>query len=117
MLEVIVIGAGAAGLSAALVLGRSRRRTLVVDDGMPRNAPSPAGHSLFTRDGAAPAELLQIAREQLSSYDTVELRHDRVTGVSREGEGFTVRQRRSRSTQTVPRPWRWHRSFCNGAAI
>ena len=90
MLEVIVVGGGAAGLSAALVLGRSRRRTLVVDDGMPRNAPSAEAHSIFTRDGAAPAELLRIAREQLSPYGTVEMRHDRVTAVRREGEGFAV---------------------------
>jgi thioredoxin reductase len=83
MLDVVVIGGGAAGLSAALVLGRSRRRTLVVDDGMPRNAQSPVAHSLFTRDGTAPAELLRIAREQLAPYGSVELRHDRVTSVSR----------------------------------
>jgi thioredoxin reductase len=91
MLDVVVIGGGAAGLSAALVLGRSRRRTLVVDDGMPRNAPSPVAHSLFTRDGTAPAELLRIAREQLTPYGSVELRHDRVTSVSREEERFAVR--------------------------
>ena len=91
MLDVVVIGGGPAGLSAALVLGRSRRRTLVVDDGMPRNAPSPEAHSLFTRDGTAPSELLRIAREQLAPYGSVELRHDRVTSVSREEERFAVR--------------------------
>jgi thioredoxin reductase len=90
MLDVLVVDGGAAGLSAALVLGRSRRHTLVVDDGMPRNAPSPEAHSVFTRDGTAPAELLRIAREQLAPYDTVELRQDRVTSVSRDDEGFAV---------------------------
>ena len=91
MIDVVVVGGGAAGLSAALVLGRSRRRTLVVDDGTPRNAPSPEAHSMFTRDGTKPAELLRIAREQLAPYDTVELRKGRVTSVSREEGHFAVR--------------------------
>lgn len=90
MMDVAVIGGGAAGLSAALVLGRSRRRTLVVDDGMPRNAPSPEAHSIFTRDGTAPAELLHIARGQLAPYETVELRQDRVTSVTRNDRGFAL---------------------------
>src|SRR5919107_4723261 len=90
VIDVVVVGGGAAGLSAALVLGRSRRRTLVVDDGMPRNSPSSEAHSVFTRDGTAPAELLRIARDQLAPYDTVALRQDRVTSVSRADEGFSV---------------------------
>jgi thioredoxin reductase len=91
MWDVVIVGGGAAGLSAALVLGRARRRTLVVDEGVPRNAPSPTAHSLFTRDGTAPAELLRIAREQLVPYDTVESRHGRVTSVSRDDARFSVR--------------------------
>ena len=91
MIDVLVVGGGAAGLSAALILGRSRRRTLVVDDGMPRNAPSSEAHSFFTRDGTAPAELLRIAREQLAPYDTVEMCQDRVMSATREGEEFAMR--------------------------
>jgi thioredoxin reductase len=90
MKDVVVVGGGAAGLSAALVLGRSRRRTLVVDDGLPRNAPSPAAHSVFTRDGTPPAELRRIARDQLLPYDTVELRHGNVVSVSRDDVGFAI---------------------------
>jgi thioredoxin reductase len=90
VIDVVVVGGGAAGLSAALVLGRSRRRTLVVDGGTPRNAPSPEAHSFFTRDGTKPAELLRVAREQLAPYDTVELRQGRVTSVRREGVGVGV---------------------------
>jgi len=90
VLDVFVVGGGAAGLSAALVLGRSRRRTLVIDSGEPRNAPSPSAHSCFTRDGTPPAELLRIGREQLAPYDSVRLMHDRVVSV-RAGDGvFTV---------------------------
>ena len=63
--DVIIVGGGPAGLSAALVLGRSRRRVLICDSGKPRNAVSHAAHGFFSRDGIAPAELLQIGREQL----------------------------------------------------
>src|SRR6476661_1562963 len=74
MYDVIIVGAGPAGLSAALILGRSRRRVLVCDTGRPRNAASHAMHGFLSRDGMPPREFLAIAREQLRQYDTVELR-------------------------------------------
>src|SRR5512134_3373748 len=90
MHDVIVIGGGSAGLSAALVLGRSRRRALVLDGGPPRNAPSPAAQSVFTRDGTPPADLLRIARAQLAPYGTVEVREARAESARRDGAGFVV---------------------------
>src|SRR4028118_1948223 len=72
--DVVVAGGGLAGLSAALVLGRSRRRTLVLDAGEPRNAPSSGVHSFFSRDGILPKELLKIGRGQLEPYPSVEVR-------------------------------------------
>lgn len=89
MYDVVIIGGGPAGLSAALVLGRSCRRVLVLDAGNPRNAPSPAAHSMFTRDGDTPQELLRIGREQLRPYD-VELRTAEVTDVVQEEAGFAA---------------------------
>jgi thioredoxin reductase len=74
MYDVIVVGAGPAGLSAALILGRARRRVLVCDTGRPRNAASRAMHGFLSRDGMPPAEFLRISREQLRKYDTVECR-------------------------------------------
>jgi thioredoxin reductase len=74
MFDVIIVGAGPAGLSAALILGRSRRRVLVCDSGRPRNAASLALHGYLTRDGVPPRELLAIGRRELANYDTVELR-------------------------------------------
>lgn len=73
MYDVIIVGGGPAGLSAALMLGRSRRRVLVCDTGRPRNAASRAMHGFLSRDGMAPQEFLAVAREQLRQYDTVEL--------------------------------------------
>ena len=91
MYDVIVIGGGPAGLSAALVLGRCRRRTLVVDSGRPRNGPARAMHGFLTRDGIDPAEFLRIGREQLGRYETVELVTGEVVGGRcREGR-FDVR--------------------------
>jgi thioredoxin reductase len=80
MYDVIVVGAGPAGLSAALMLGRSRRRVLVCDTGRPRNAASRAMHGYLSRDGMAPREFLAIAREELRRYDSVELRDVAVVG-------------------------------------
>ena len=88
--DVVVVGGGSAGLSAALVLGRSRRRTLVVDSGEPRNAPSSGVHGFFSRDGIPPEELLEIGREQLEPYPSVEVRSVRATGTSGENGDFDV---------------------------
>jgi thioredoxin reductase len=72
--DVVIVGAGPAGLSAALMLGRCRRSVLVCDTGRPRNAASTALHGYLTRDGMPPRELLAIGRRELDTYDTVELR-------------------------------------------
>ncbi|WP_432136942.1 NAD(P)/FAD-dependent oxidoreductase [Streptomyces sp. bgisy154] len=81
--EVIVIGGGAAGLSAALVLGRARRRTLVVDAGEPRNAPAAHMQGFLSRDGMAPAEFLAVGREEIARYG-VELVRDRAVDARRD---------------------------------
>ncbi len=89
--DVAVIGGGAAGLSAALVLGRARRRVLVVDAGTPRNAPAAHMHGFLSRDGMPPAELLAVGRAEMSHYG-VELVADAVTGVDTASpDGFVVR--------------------------
>ncbi|MGY6019199.1 NAD(P)/FAD-dependent oxidoreductase [Streptomyces spinosirectus] len=84
--EVIVVGGGAAGLSAALVLGRARRRTLVVDAGEPRNAPAAHMQGFLSRDGMAPAEFLAVGREEIARYG-VELVRDRAVDATRDGDG------------------------------
>jgi thioredoxin reductase len=66
--DVAVIGGGAAGLSAALVLSRARRKVLVVDAGRPRNAPAAHMHGYLSRDGLPPGELLAFGRNEVQSY-------------------------------------------------
>ena len=88
--DAIVVGAGPAGLSAALILGRCRRRVLVFDVGRPRNARARELHGFLSRDGTPPMQLLRIARDQLRKYRTVELRRGEVTAVRDVRGGFSV---------------------------
>src|SRR5437879_1311927 len=90
MYDTVIVGAGPAGLSAALWLGRCRRRVLVCDTGNPRNVASQAMHGFLTRDGVAPTEFLRLGREQLRRYTTVELRSIAVSDAERREEHFLV---------------------------
>ena len=89
--DAIVVGGGPAGLSAALVLGRCRRRVLVCDAGEPRNRHSHQLHAYLTRDGVPPAEFLDMARAGLSAYPGVEIRRCTVAGAERAGRQFVLR--------------------------
>jgi thioredoxin reductase len=91
--DVIVVGAGSAGLSAALTLGRCRRRVLVADGGAPRNAPSGGVHGFLSRDGIKPAELLRLSREQLAPYPTVEIKELKITALAKQARGFAAHGR------------------------
>jgi thioredoxin reductase len=87
--DAIIVGAGPAGLSAALVLGRCRERVLVLDDAQPRNKASHASHGFFTRDGTSPESLRRAGLEQLAAYD-VSVHECCVTELQRIAEGFIV---------------------------
>jgi len=86
--DVLIVGAGSAGLSAALTLGRCRRRVLVADGGAPRNAPSPAVHGFLSRDGVLPAKLLDLSRAQLAPYPHVEVRELKINKLRKLAHGF-----------------------------
>lgn len=82
--DVAVIGGSAAGLAAALQLGRQRRGVIVIDSGEPRNAPAAHMHGYLGHEGLPPAELLELAREEVRSYG-VEVLEGRVLDVQRRG--------------------------------
>jgi thioredoxin reductase len=89
--DCIIVGGGPAGLSAALMLGRCRRRVLLCDVGAQRNIRSHALHGYLTRDGTAPSEFLRLAREELGRYGTIECRELEIVEATRENGGFDLR--------------------------
>ncbi|MCS5717949.1 NAD(P)/FAD-dependent oxidoreductase [Herbiconiux sp. CPCC 205763] len=87
--DVIVIGGGAAGLNAALVLARARRRVVVVDAGEPRNRFAPHMHGFLSRDGMSPLELLEIGRAEVRGYGG-EVVSGRAVRAGGEAGAFTI---------------------------
>lgn len=87
--DVAVIGGGAAGLSAAMVLSRAQRKVLVIDAGEPRNAPAQHMHGFLSRDGMPPAELLAVGRREVESYGG-RFVAGQVTGAGRDGSCFAL---------------------------
>ncbi|WP_326839320.1 MULTISPECIES: NAD(P)/FAD-dependent oxidoreductase [unclassified Rhodococcus (in: high G+C Gram-positive bacteria)] len=85
----VVIGGGAAGLNAGLMLARARRSVVVLDAGAPRNAPAAGVHGLLARDGVPPAELLDRGRDEVRGYGG-DVLHADVTAVTRREGGFEV---------------------------
>ncbi len=89
--DVVIVGGGAAGLSAALILGRSRRSVLVIDAGEPRNAPAAHMQGVLSRDGMPPSEYLALGREEIRTYGA-QLLNDTVTTITPTHDGeFTLR--------------------------
>ncbi len=97
--DVVIVGGGPAGLSAALVLGRARKKVLLCDAGVPRNAAAEHIQGFVTRDGTPPAEFRSIGREQLQPYD-VECQNTRVRSVERIGSRFQVLLEGGRTVET-----------------
>jgi thioredoxin reductase len=91
VLDAVIVGGGPAGLSAALVLGRARRRVLVLDTGRPANAASQAVGGLLAQVGVAPTELRRAGREQLADHRTVEVRDGAVVDADPIEGGLAVR--------------------------
>ena len=88
--DVIVVGAGPSGLSAALILARCCRRVLVIDSGKPRNWASHAVNGFLSRDGVPPKELVRLSREQLLAYPCVEIRDGEVRMIAVIPKRFQV---------------------------
>ena len=95
--DAVIVGGGPAGLSAALVLGRARKRVLVVDDDRPANAVSQGVGGLLGHDVVKPAELRRRGRRQLEEHANVEIRHGAVVDAEPTRDGFVVT-----STDAVP---------------
>ncbi|MDQ0271644.1 NAD(P)/FAD-dependent oxidoreductase [Cytobacillus purgationiresistens] len=90
MLDCAIIGGGPAGLSAALVLGRARRKVLLFDADRPRNSVSSASHGFLSRDGIEPAMLKSIAQKDLLQYPSVAIKQTEVVHVKKNDKHFVI---------------------------
>lgn len=89
-LDVAIIGGGPAGLNAALMLGRARKRVAVIDEGRPRNAVTRETHGFLTRDGVSPSEFRRIAKEEISAYPSVSFVADTVVSIAGGDGDFQI---------------------------
>ncbi|TDT47183.1 thioredoxin reductase [Maribacter spongiicola] len=88
--DVIIVGGSYAGLAAAMSLGRSLRKVLVIDSGKPCNRQTPHSHNFLTQDGKTPSEISAIAKSQVLAYETVSFIDDKAVGGSKNENGFSV---------------------------
>lgn len=88
--EVIIIGGSYSGLSAAMALGRSLRKTLVIDSGKPCNEQTPHSHNFLTQDGKSPKEIAESAQKQVSEYETVHFHKGKAIEAKKSEKGFEI---------------------------
>lgn len=88
--DVIIIGGSYSGLSAALALGRSLRKTLVIDGCKPCNRQTPHSHNFLTQDGKPPSEIATVAKQQVSNYEHVDFVDGLAIKVDAMVNGFWV---------------------------
>ena len=88
--DIAIIGGGPAGLQAALTAGRVGRQATLFDDGTYRNATVSHMHNVVTHDGTPPADFRAAARAELTAYDTISLREERVETIERDGDDFRL---------------------------
>lgn len=88
--EVIIIGGSYSGLSAAMALGRSIRKTLIIDSGKPCNEQTPHSHNFLTQDGKTPKEISELSRKQVLEYETVEFHQGKAINAEKNTNGFTI---------------------------
>lgn len=98
--EVIIIGGSYAGLSAAMALGRSLRKVLIIDSGLPCNRQTPHSHNFITHDGEKPAVIATKAKEQVLRYDTVTFLNDLAIRGEKSKNGFVITTAKGESFET-----------------
>jgi thioredoxin reductase len=91
--DVLIVGGGPAGLSAALILGRCHRKALLCDEGHQRNLSSHAIHGLLGREGRSPSAFVGEARQELSFYKSISVRGTRVTDMFKGATNSSLRVR------------------------
>ena len=95
--DVIIIGGSFAGLSAAMALGRSLKKVLIIDHGQPCNRQTPHSHNFITQDGETPVEIAKKAKQQVLAYETVQFVHDEAIDALKENDKFIIRTRNNKN--------------------
>lgn len=90
LFDAIIVGGGPAGLNAALMLGRARKKAVVLDEGLPRNAVTREAHGFLTRDGIPPGELRRLAKEQITRYPGITFIEDSAQSVTGKDGDFQI---------------------------
>ncbi|MCE4049231.1 MULTISPECIES: NAD(P)/FAD-dependent oxidoreductase [Bacillaceae] len=90
LLDCVVVGGGPAGLNAALVLGRAKKKIILFDENKPRNAVTHESHGFITRDKIKPSEFKQIALEDLKAYPEITIKNQRVYDIKTENDHFVI---------------------------
>lgn len=90
LLDVLIIGGSYAGLAAAMTLGRSMRKVLIIDSGKPCNRQTPHSHNFITQDGETPAAIAAIAKEQVLKYPTISWLDGKAIGVVKKENHFEI---------------------------
>lgn len=90
LFDVIIIGGSYSGLSAAMALGRSLRKTLVIDNGKPCNIQTPHSHNFLTQDGSSPSEISLLAKKQVEEYETIEFYNGKAISAQKVNNGFEI---------------------------
>ncbi len=98
--DVIIIGGSYAGLSTAMTLGRSLRKTLVIDSGKPCNRQTPHSHNFLTHDGKTPKEISTLARQQVEQYKTVQVLDDTALTGKKTKNGFEITTQSGKTFQS-----------------
>jgi thioredoxin reductase len=89
-LELVIVGGGPAGMSAALVAGRGLIQTVIINEEAPRNAVTTASHGFLTQDGKHPIDILATAKDQLAKYTNVEYIKGIVSDIRHKNDGFYI---------------------------
>lgn len=98
--DVIIIGGSYAGLSAAMSLGRSLRKVLVLDNGKPCNRQTPHSHNFITHDGKKPDEISDAAKKQVSAYETISFHNGTVVKMYKKSDDFVIITEKAEEFQT-----------------
>ncbi|MEK4030038.1 NAD(P)/FAD-dependent oxidoreductase [Pseudobacillus sp. FSL P4-0506] len=94
VIDVAILGGGPGGLSAALVLGRSLKKVIVIDEGKPRNQVTVKAHGFLTRDGVSPSEIREAAHEQMKAYPNVQIWKDVVESINKNNGVFVIKTKK-----------------------